>query len=91
MAYVKSKNAVLDEDGDSKVLHEALHIASIVDVELDNNNSNNLDELEGHFEGDGVEDLTILEEETRQVVVEMVDSMEFQVMFQPCLPIYYQS
>ena len=67
-------------------LREALHRASIVDVEPDNSNFNNLDELGGNFEGDGVEDLTILEEETRQVVVEMVDSMEFKVMSLPSSP-----
>ena len=86
MAYVKSKNAIIGEDGDSEVLREALDIASIIDVELVNSNSNNLDELEGNFEGGGVEDLTILEEETRQVVIEMVDSMELQVMSQTSSP-----
>ena len=80
MAYMKSKNAIPGEDGDSEVLREVLYMASIVDVEDYNSNSNNLDELGNNFEGDGVEDLTILEEETRQVVVKMVDSMEFQVM-----------
>ena len=78
-------NAIIGKDGgDSKVLHEALDIASIIDVELDDNNSNNLDELEGKFEGDG--DLTILEEETRQVVIEMIDSRELQMMSQTSSP-----
>lgn len=82
MAYVKSKNDVLHEYENSKVLREALDVASTIDVELDNNISNNLDELKGNFEGDKVEDLTILEEKTRQVVIEMVDSMKLQVMSQ---------
>lgn len=82
MVYMKSKNTFLGKDGDYEVLHKALDVASIIDVELDNNKFNNFDELEGNFEEDRVEDLTILEEETRQVVVEMVDSMELQVMSQ---------
>jgi hypothetical protein len=86
MACVKSKNAIIGEDGDSEVLHETLDIASIIDVELDNSNSNNLDELEGNFEEGGVEDLTMLEEETRQVVIEMVDSMKLQVMSRTSFP-----
>ena len=79
MAYVNFTNLVLGEDGDSD-LCETLHIASIVDVELDNSNSNNLDELDGSFEGDGVEDLTILRIKTRQIVVGMVYPMVFQVI-----------
>jgi hypothetical protein len=45
-----------------------------------------LDELDGNFEGDGVEDLTILEEETRQVVIKMVDSMDLHVISQTSSP-----
>jgi hypothetical protein len=51
-----------------------------------NSISNNLDELDGNFEGDGVEDLTILEEETHQVVIKMVDSMELHVISQTSSP-----
>ena len=83
---IESKNAVLAEDGDLEVLCKALHIASIVDVKLENSNSNNLDKLEGNFEEDKVEDLTILEEITCQVVVEMVDLMAFLVMSQLSYP-----
>ena len=45
MAKVKSKKIVSDEDGDSKVLCEALDPPSTVEVELDNRSSKNLDEL----------------------------------------------
>ena len=80
MAYMKSKKTVLGKDGDLEVLRKALDAASTAEIDLDNSSSNNLDELEGDFEGDGVEDLTMLEEETRQVVVEMLDSMEVQMI-----------
>jgi hypothetical protein len=59
-----------------------LDATPIVEVVLGNSSSNNLDELEGDFEGDGVEDLTMLKEETRQVVAEMLGSMEVEMTSQ---------
>lgn len=83
LAFVPGRSPVAGEDGDSEVLREALQVPTAVDSEEHGGDSNPNDVLEDVLEDevldDGLDSLALLEDKTRDVLNEMLNSQEMQV------------